>query len=74
MITLHSLDLKYVRDKCYGEMRGNCRVLSVKSEKCRTPGCPFYKPEGCREWIRVEDRQGCNLVPPEEYEKYRRVK
>ncbi len=75
MITLHSIDLKYVHDPCYAEMTGGaCRALSEKMEYCRSERCPFYKPKGCKEWIRVEDRNGTNIVPPEEYYKYRRTK
>lgn len=75
MITLHSIDLKYVGDPCYAEMQGGgCRALSAKNNNCRTWRCPFYKPKLCKEWVRIEDRQGVNLVPPEEYLKYRRTK
>lgn len=67
MITLHSIDLRFTREPCFGQMAGNrCRVLSTRSEDCDFT-CPFYKPAECRDWIRVEDRQGVNLIPPEEY-------
>lgn len=75
MITLHSIDLKYTIDPCFAAI-GNrqtsgCRLLHQMPKACNYK-CPFYKPKDCREWIRVEDKNGCNLVPPEEYEKYRR--
>jgi hypothetical protein len=44
-------------------------VLRKKDEHCGTAKCPFYKPQGCKEWIRVEDEHGKNLVPPEEWRK-----
>ena len=75
MITLHSVDLMRIDEKCFGEsFKGLCRILTVKSDVCRTYKCPFYKPEGCEKWVRVEDSQGVNLVPPEEYENYYRRK
>ena len=75
MKTLNGIDLKSITDPCYAEMlHGGCRALSVKSELCRSWKCPFYKPQGCKEWIRVEDKQGINIVPPEEYVRYRRTK
>lgn len=67
MITLHSIDLKNVNEPCYAEMQGGgCRALLVKHQECRTWKCPFYKPQLCKEWVRIEDKQGVNLVPPEE--------
>lgn len=73
MITLHSIDLRYIKDPCFAEMAGKgCRALSVKSEYCRSQKCPFYKPQGCKDWVRVEDKRGISVVPPEEYVRYRR--
>ena len=71
MITIHSVDLKRSEDPCfasigYGESSG-CRVLSKMFDGCGTYRCPFYKPEGCRDWIRIDDRMGVNLIPPEDY-------
>lgn len=75
MITLNSIDLKKTTDPCYAEMvHDGCRALSEKSKYCRSWKCPFYKPEGCKEWVRVEDKQGINIVPPEEYVRYRRTR
>ena len=73
MITLHSIDLAYTKDKCFGEsLKGICRILTIKSDVCRTPKCPFYKPESCKDWVRVEDKRGTYIVPIEEYKDYRR--
>lgn len=34
--------------------------------------CPFYKPEDCKEWVRIEDEEGIYLIPPEEYKALRK--
>lgn len=75
MITLNSIDLKLIDDPCFGEIAGKrCAILSkVTTKDCRTYKCPFYKPKECREWVRVEDRDGINLVPEEEYHRRRRI-
>ena len=68
MITKNSIDLKSTYDNCYAEsLKGTCKILISKSKHCRTHRCPFYKPQGAKEWIRVEDKKGVYLVPPEEY-------
>lgn len=75
MITFHSIDLRYINEPCFAEMSGNgCRALSARSEHCRSQKCPFYKPKGCKDWIRIEDKSGINVVPYEEYLRYRRGK
>ncbi len=77
MITLHSIDLKYVKDPCFAlapARYGGCKLLTTVDEKCGTYKCPFYKPLGCKDWVRVEDRQGTALVPEEEYYRQRRTK
>ena len=71
MITIHSINLKQVTDPCFAtignkEVQG-CRSLVKLHEGCGTYKCPFYKPMDCSDWIRVEDRTGVNLIPPEEY-------
>lgn len=74
MITLHSIDLTTTKEVCFAlAYDGDCRVLIVPHRKCCSADCPFYKPKGCADWIRIEDRQGINLIPPEEaFEKRRR--
>jgi len=71
MITLHSIDLKTISDPCFAEFdrRGiyGCRILHRMPKECGYK-CPFFKPKGCRDWIRV----GEWVVPPEEYYKQRR--
>lgn len=75
MITLHSIDLKYVRDPCFAaiSVRGTsgCRLLHKTPKRCDYR-CPFYKPKECRDWVRVEEGHDISIVPPEEYRKYRR--
>lgn len=67
MITRHSIDLKRISEPCFGLSRTyDCRVLKGGDVNCGTYKCPFYKPIGCKDWVRIEDRQGVNLIPPEE--------
>lgn len=69
MITKHSIDLTRVNDPCCG-LIGNgegCRILIQMDEHCGTWRCPFYKPQGCKDWIRIKDRTGINLIPPEDW-------
>ena len=74
MITLHSIDLARISEPCFAlACTGDCRVLTTPDGGCGSTKCPFYKPVNCRDWIRIEDRQGINLIPPEEaYGKRRR--
>lgn len=75
MITLHSVDLTMVKDPCFAlNVDGDCRARSTPHAKCCTYKCPFYKPVSCKDWVRVEDRQGVNLIPPEEYRRKRMEK
>lgn len=73
MITEHSVDMTVGSEcpKCfaYQVVFGNivCAVLRKADENCGSYKCPFYKPQGCEEWIRIEDGDGINLIPPEEY-------
>ena len=43
-----------------------CSVLIKENPSCDYT-CPFYKPEGCRDWVRTEQNGCITLVPPEEY-------
>ena len=74
MITKHSLDLITIQDPCFAlTYGGGCRALILPHKNCGDYRCPFYKPVGCKDWVRIEDRQGINLIPPEEaYGKKRR--
>ena len=68
MITIHSVDLKTIDDPCFALIgRGEgCRVLIRMHERCGSYKCPFYKPKGCSDWVRFEDRTGVNLIPIED--------
>ena len=69
MITLHSIDLKTTDEPCFARTRlGSCKLLVFMAKECGYK-CPFYKPDGCRDWIRIDDKQGSNLIPPEEFER-----
>ena len=68
MITKHSIDLTKVNDPCFATNTkyGGCRILIGIHPDCGTFGCPFYKPYECKDWIRIEDNTGINLIPPED--------
>ncbi len=44
-----------------------CLILSGGHKDCGTYACPFYKPEGCRDWIRLDLECGVRLIPPDDY-------
>ena len=70
MITIHSINLKEVTDPCFATIgykeSSGCRVLIRMHEGCGSYRCPFYKPRDCRDWVRIEDKMGVNLIPPED--------
>ena len=66
MKTPHSINLMSVKERCFAMDEGICDAMTIKQKHCGTWKCPFYKPEGCKEWIRLEDEYGINLIPPEE--------
>lgn len=74
MITLHSIDLKYIKEPCLflTPRYDVCKLLTTGHKSCGSYKCPFYKPQGCKDWIRVEDGHGVSLVPAEEYYTYRK--
>ena len=52
--------------KCFAWARGCC-LLTEASERCNTYGCPFYKPQGCKDWIRRDSQRGyVYMIAPEE--------
>ena len=68
MITKHSIDLCMTNDPCFAlTYDRDCKILIVPHTKCGTHKCPFYKPMGCKDWIREEDGTGVNLIPPEDW-------
>ena len=59
----------------YGDRDGTCFAASVFNEcmlmgeydeNCGSYKCPFYKPFGCKDWVKLEDEDGVSLYAPEE--------
>ena len=51
-------------EKCFAELYGGCAILTDNS-RCGYR-CPFYKPTGCEDWVRLETKNEIFLIPPEE--------
>ena len=67
MRTPNSLNLKKYKGECFAkDMLGNCEAMTNTDKNCGTYKCPFYKPEGCKDWIRFENGTDVYLIPPEE--------
>lgn len=43
-----------------------CAIMGKFDENCGSYECPFYKPRGCRDWIKIEDKGGVSIFTPEE--------
>lgn len=56
------IDLTKCNDKCFAEHTEGCTLLT-EYYRCDYT-CDFYKPIGCKDWIRI----GNEIYPPEEYE------
>lgn len=56
------IDLTLCDERCYAVCMGECTILNTLMP-CDYK-CPFYKPTGCKDWVRVKDR----LYTPEEFE------
>lgn len=68
MRTRNSINLRKTKEPCSSRSELIiCEALAHHISDCGTYKCPFYKPKGCKDWIRVEDEEGVNLIPPEEY-------
>ena len=63
MVKINDLD-----ERCFAELKSGCGVLSRNDYKC-SPQCPFYKPRGCEDWVRIVKGEEIWLIPPEEYER-----
>jgi hypothetical protein len=60
---------KYESDgKCFAKTTGGCLIFGGKCKTgCGTYKCDFYKPDGCKDWIRCNSENGLvKLFPPEE--------
>lgn len=47
---------------------GDCTLLKAKDEHCGTYQCPFYKPRGCKDWVRLEQDGIVKMHQPDEIE------
>lgn len=54
-------------DRCFAEIFADCGLLT-EYDTCGNK-CPFYKPVGCMDWIRVRRNGRVELYAPEEYER-----
>ena len=45
--------------------KNKCDALTEIHEGCGTAECPFYKPEGCKKWIRFIHEDKVYVAPPE---------
>lgn len=71
------IKLKHESDgPCFGLVKDGtkktCEVLNMKDKNCGNYYCSFYKPVGCKDWIRRDRGMSVELIPPEMYEKERR--
>lgn len=60
--------MKYMDEKCWAEGKHGCKALKIPHEDCGSYKCPFYKPEGCEDWIRSEIDGEQVLKIPKSYE------
>lgn len=69
MRTEHSIRISVSYGECFASIASGrgCRIMLKPDSSCGTIGCPFYKPKDCRDWIKVQDGNLFDLVPPEEY-------
>lgn len=61
------IELTEYTEKCFAEIQGGCSLLSEHITASCGYKCPFYKPRGCRDWVRVERGRRIRLYTPEEY-------
>jgi len=49
-----------VKQRCFahGEFTSICKALTHIQPGCGTTKCPFFKPEGCRSYIRTVNEEG----------------
>lgn len=61
------IDITDSTERCFAEEDNKtCKLLyadAIESCGCK---CPFYKPEGCEDWIKIEKGEGVYLYTPEE--------
>lgn len=55
--------------RCCMATKHGCAALKEAEDTCGTYRCPFYKPKGCKDWIRRDREKKVLLIPPEDYYK-----
>lgn len=61
------IDITDYKERCFADAMGVCRVLTENIAFECNATCPFYKPKGCREWVRINTSTKVWLLTPEEY-------
>ena len=61
------IELQECTDRCFADKVGECDLLN-EVEVCNYT-CPWYKPRGCKDWVRLKYHGQEMLCPPEEYER-----
>ena len=61
------LDITDSKEKCFAKWQGGCSIRVDYHPQICFPKCPFYKPQGCEDWVRREVRKKIWLIPPDEY-------
>lgn len=54
-------------DRCFADNGEGCTILT-DYEVCDST-CPFYKPMGCNDWVKVKRDKPVAIYAPEEYER-----
>ena len=62
------IELEECIDRCFLDKAGKCTVLKEMADECNYT-CPFYKPKGCGDWVRMKHHGHEVICPPEEYER-----
>ena len=55
-------------DRCFAQVEEGCTLLTDMADECNYK-CPFYKPVGCKDWVRMKHDGQDVICPPEEYER-----
>ena len=53
--------------KCFADSVGGCEAMREYQKTCGSYLCPFYKPKGFQDWIKIEKVDEVVLYAPEEY-------
>lgn len=62
------INLDECKDRCFATVLGECTVMDFPNDTCDS-SCPFYKPVGCKDWIRLNIKGVNVIVAPEENER-----